>query len=283
RSRRQAARQHSAEGNRLRIRQPRRSHVRRVRAALRAGSRQVVRDRVRSQKQSADDGRDSREITRRVHEGRSVRARQGGPALHLRRQSADHPGVSVSRQSQVASPQSRVASRQAPVASRLSGQASVVLFLVACVCRATLSGTPLAEQVQTPDPVVLLTQAKQFFDALDYEHAVTALDQAIVVLEGKPAQDPARRSLPGAYEMRARSQFGRGKEPETRADFVALLKADPVFTLTGNVSPRVVAIFDEVLKATVTQMRLVVTPPTAEVRVDGVIVAANTTMPIAVG
>jgi hypothetical protein len=137
--------------------------------------------------------------------------------------------------------------------------------------------------VQTPDPAVLLSQAKQFFDALDYEHAVSALDQAIVVLEGRPLQDPVRRSLPGAYEMRARSQFGLGKEPEARADFVALLKADPVYTLTGQVSPRVVAIFDEVMKATVTTMRLAVTPPTAEVRVDGVIVPATTTMPIAIG
>jgi tetratricopeptide (TPR) repeat protein len=143
--------------------------------------------------------------------------------------------------------------------------------------------SPALAQVQTPDPAVLLSQAKQFFDALDYEHAVSALDQAIVVLEGRPLQDPVRRSLPGAYEMRARSQFGLGKEPEARADFVALLKADPVYTLTGQVSPRVVAIFDEVMKATVTTMRLAVTPPTAEVRVDGVIVPATTTMPIAIG
>jgi len=159
----------------------------------------------------------------------------------------------------------------------------IARWVLAFVCSATLLGLPSAAQVQTPDPVVLLTQAKQFFDALDYEHAVSALDQAIVVLEGKPPQDPARRTLPGAYEMRARSQFGLGKEPEARADFVALLKADPVYTLTGNVSPRVVAIFDEVMKATVTQMRLTVTPATAEVRVDNVIVAANTTMPISVG
>jgi len=96
--------------------------------------------------------------------------------------------------------------------------------------------------VQTPDPAVLLSQAKQFFDALDYEHAVTALDQAIVVLEGRPLQDPVRRGLPGAYEMRARSRFGLGSEADARADFVALLKADPVYTLTGQVSPRVVAI-----------------------------------------
>jgi len=137
--------------------------------------------------------------------------------------------------------------------------------------------------VQTPDPAVLLSQAKQFFDALDYEHAVTALDQAIVVLEGRPLQDPVRRGLPGAYEMRARSRYGLGSEADARADFVALLKADPVYTLTGQVSPRVVAIFDEVMKSTVTTMKLAVTPATAEVRVDGVIVPANTTMPIATG
>ncbi len=137
--------------------------------------------------------------------------------------------------------------------------------------------------MQTPDPAVLLSQAKQFFDALDYEHAVTALDQAIVVLEGRPLQDPVRRGLPGAYEMRARSRYGLGSEADARADFVALLKADPVYTLTGQVSPRVVAIFDEVMKSTVTTMKLAVTPATAEVRVDGVIVPANTTMPIATG
>jgi PDZ domain-containing protein/PEGA domain-containing protein len=142
---------------------------------------------------------------------------------------------------------------------------------------------PARAQVQTPDPAVLLSQAKQFFDALDYEHTVTALDQAIVVLEGRPPQDPARRGLPGAYEMRARSQFGLGKEAEARADFVALLKVDPVYTLTGQVSPRVVALFDEVMKATVSSMKLTVTPPTADVRVDGTVVGSTSSMPIAVG
>ena len=136
---------------------------------------------------------------------------------------------------------------------------------------------------QTPDPAVLLTSAKSYFDLLDYEHAVSALDQAILVLEGRPPQDPARRGLPGAYEMRARSQFGLGKEAEARADFVLLLKADPIYTLTGQVSPRVLAMFDEVVKATVTTLKLSVTPTTAEVRVDGVLVQPTATMPIAIG
>jgi hypothetical protein len=168
---------------------------------------------------------------------------------------------------------SQVASRQSSRPSRLAG---------GLLC-ALLASVPAFAQVQTPDPAVLLSQAKQFFDALDYEHAVSALDQAIVVLEGRPPQDPVRRGLPGAYEMRARSKFGLGNEAETRADFVALFKADPVYTLTGQVSPRVVAIFDEVMKTTVTTMKLAVTPVTAEVRVDGVIVPATMTMPIAIG
>jgi tetratricopeptide (TPR) repeat protein len=153
-----------------------------------------------------------------------------------------------------------------------------------------LGATPIsAAQVQTPDPATLLASAKNYFDMLDYEHAVAALDQAIVVMEGRcrdkecDPQDPARRLLPGAYEMRARSQFGLGKEAEARADFVALFKADPIYTLSGQVSPRVVTLFDEVQKATVTTLKLTVTPATAEVRVDGVIVPATTTMPIAIG
>jgi len=163
----------------------------------------------------------------------------------------------------------------------VSRRAHVAAVLV--LASAALSALPALAQVQTPDPTVLMTQARQFFEALDYEHAVSALDQAIVVLEGRPLQDPVHRSLPVAYEMRARSQYGLGKEAEARADFVSLLKVDPVYTLTGQVTPKVVAIFDEVMKATVTTLRLAVTPPTAEVRVDGVIVPATTSMPIAIG
>ena len=58
-----------------------------------------------------------------------------------------------------------------------------------------------------------------------------------------------RRLLPSAYEMRARALFGLGKEPEARADFVSLLKVDPGYALTGQVSPRIVAMFDEVRRS----------------------------------
>src|SRR5262249_39622374 len=154
-------------------------------------------------------------------------ARRRRPHLHLRRPGPDRTGVPVNR--------------------RLSAAAAVFVLL-----SVLLPASSARAQVQTPDPAVLLSQAKQFFEALDYEHAVSALDQAIGVPEGRRQQDPARRGLPGAYEMRARSQYGLSKEAEARADFVALLRIDPVYTLTGQVTPKVVAMFDEVMKATVT-------------------------------
>src|SRR5262249_45437060 len=209
----------------------------------------------------ADDGHDSREIAGCVPARRGVCARRRRPDLHLRRPRTDDTGVPVNR----------------------TADATRRLICAAAVFAAAFAGSPMRAQVQTPDPAVLLTQARQFFEGLDYEHAVSALDQAIAVLEGRPAQDPSRRGLPAAYEMRARSQYGLGKEAEARADFVALLKADPVYTLTGQVSPKVVAMFDEVMKATVTTLKLAVTPATAEAPVDGVIVPATAGRRIAVG
>ncbi len=82
-----------------------------------------------------------------------------------------------------------------------------------------------AQIEQTVDPQVLMSEAKRVFDALDYEHAVRALDQVIAIVEGRSAQDPSRKQLALAYEMRARSRFGLGDQTGAAADFVALLKA----------------------------------------------------------
>lgn len=148
-------------------------------------------------------------------------------------------------------------------------------------------GSTLPAAAQTPDPTsnvqILMTQARASFDQLDYEGAVKALDPAISVLEvARPTPD-TRRALATAYEMRAKSRFGLGQQPESRADFVALLKVDPSYALTGQISPRIVALFDEVAKATVTQLTLSVTPPNAEVMLDGVKVPSTGTIPVAVG
>jgi hypothetical protein len=128
----------------------------------------------------------------------------------------------------------------------------------------------------------LVDQARTAFDQLDYENTIKALDSAIAAIEARPTPE-ARRMLPTAYEMRARALFGLAKEAEARADFLSLVKVDPSYTLTGLVSPRIIAMYEEVVKNNVTELRLAITPADAEVLLDGTRVPASGTMPIAVG
>ncbi len=135
---------------------------------------------------------------------------------------------------------------------------------------------------QAVDPQ--FSEAKRLFDSLDYDAALRALDLAISGLEAKPLQDPARRELlPGAYEMRARSKFGLGDQDGARADFIALLKINAGHALTGQVSPRVVALFEEAVKNSVTSVNLSVTPPSAKIAIDGTPVPASATLPVTIG
>ena len=128
----------------------------------------------------------------------------------------------------------------------------------------------------------LVDQARSAFDQLDYENTIKALDSAIAAIEARPTPE-VRRLLPSAYEMRARALFGLGKEPEARNDFLALLKVEPGYALTGQVSPRIVAVFEELVKANVTELQLSIQPADAEVLLDGARVPASGTLPIAVG
>lgn len=139
-----------------------------------------------------------------------------------------------------------------------------------------------AGQDQLSNVKILVDQARASFDQLDYENTIKALDSAIGAIEARPSPE-VRRLLPAAYEMRARALFGLGKEAEARNDFVSLVKVEPGYLLSGQVSPRIVAMFDEIMKANVTELRLAIMPPDAEVLLDGARVPATATMPIAVG
>lgn len=156
-------------------------------------------------------------------------------------------------------------------------------ILVTGVVAAVAAGPArLSSQTDMSNVQTLMSQAKNSFDLLDYEGTVKALDTAIGVLEARPGEE-ARRILPGAYEMRARSRFGLGQQAEARLDFISMLKVDPAYALTGQVSPRIVALFEEVAKITVTQLTVSITPPNAEATLDGVKIATSGTIPIAVG
>ncbi len=143
--------------------------------------------------------------------------------------------------------------------------------------------TAFAQAPQTDAELqVQLAEARRQFDALEYEQAVPTLDRIVIALQSRSTDD-ARRQLAAALEMRARSRFGLADQDGARQDFVALLRANPAHTLSGQVSPRVVALFEEAQKATITRLTLNVSPANAAVLLDGVRVEATGTIPVAIG
>jgi hypothetical protein len=137
-------------------------------------------------------------------------------------------------------------------------------------------------QSDLADVQVQMAEARRHFEALAYEQAVPSLDRVIAVLGVRRTED-TRLLLAEAYEMRARARFGLGDQNGTKEDFAALLRVNPAHKLTGQVSPRVVALFEESQKATVTTVKLTVNPANAEVTLDGVKVPAAATIPVLIG
>ncbi len=137
------------------------------------------------------------------------------------------------------------------------------MFLSVLLCAPVVH----AQQSEPPE----LTQARQYFDALDYEQAMPLLDRAIVALEPLATRDPvSATTLVAAYELRARARFGTGNRDGAMTDFKAALAIDPGFVLGEGVSPRIVALLDEVKASTLGAVELTVDPPTAEVTVDNI-------------
>ncbi len=116
-----------------------------------------------------------------------------------------------------------------------------------------------------------LVEGRRLFDALEYDQALPFLDRAIGVLEPQAGRDPASRTaLIAGFEMRARARFGIGNREGAVSDFRALLGLEPGFALADGVSPRVVAILDDVRIATIGAIELTLDPTDAQLVVDGV-------------
>ncbi len=141
------------------------------------------------------------------------------------------------------------------------------LAMAAALVAAVLTGA--AARAQQAEPAEL-TQARQLFDALDYEHAMPLLDRVITTLEPTGSRDPgSRKVLVAAYEMRARARFGTGNREGVISDFRSLLALDPSFTLGEGVSPRVVQLLDEVKAMTIGTLELHTQPGDVTATVDG--------------
>jgi PDZ domain/PEGA domain len=146
---------------------------------------------------------------------------------------------------------------------KLGIDVGAVLLGVLVLC----APTGLAQQTEPPE----LTQARQYFEALDYEQAMPLLDRAIGTLEPQAARDQAvATQLVSAYQMRARARFGTGNRDGAMTDFKAALAIEPGFTLGEGVSPRIVALLDEVKAATLGAVELTLDPATADLTVDGI-------------
>jgi tetratricopeptide (TPR) repeat protein len=159
--------------------------------------------------------------------------------------------------------------------------------MIALTLTCSAAGTALtAARVFAQAPVASdadLTEAERLFEAFDYEHAAPLLDRAIGALEsGAPAPEN-RAALVRAYEMRARTRFGLGDRDGAVADFGSLLALDPGFTWSGQISPRVIALFDEVKKATIGSLALTIDPADAKLTLDGQAVSGVAELPLTAG
>ena len=76
----------------------------------------------------------------------------------------------------------------------------------------------------------------------------------------------AREGLLTAYELRARAQFSLNKAADARANFEALLRRSPTYTLSDQVSPRVLKLFDDVRNAVTGRIVLICRSPTPRSR-----------------
>ena len=156
------------------------------------------------------------------------------------------------------------------------------LLIMAATFILALTSVRLVAQQTTPE--VLFQEARRLFDALDYERSVVALDQAITAFQAAPPADPTRSErLAASYEMRARSKFGLGDQDGAKADFALLLKLAPNHALSGQVSPRVVALYEETAREAITSLTVSVTPATATVQVDGVAIGGPGIIRVAIG
>jgi hypothetical protein len=117
---------------------------------------------------------------------------------------------------------------------------------------------------------IVLAEARRTFEALDYERAVTALDRAVSLLEGRPMDGSVRAQLVEAFELRARARFGMNDREGALADFRSLLALSPGHAFAGQISPTVVAAFNELKKSVIGTINVRVTPADAQVEIDGV-------------
>jgi tetratricopeptide (TPR) repeat protein len=130
----------------------------------------------------------------------------------------------------------------------------------------------------------LMADARRLYDQVDHAGAVSVLDRAIAQLQARRTDRTVQPQLVAAYQLRARALFGLGDRTKSQSDMEALLRVDPSYRMPGDVSPRVIALFEDTRKTVVGELVLTITPLDAEIDVDGVpLVATERTLSLASG
>ena len=156
--------------------------------------------------------------------------------------------------------------KRSDVSSSISSVVAHRVVRLALAALLTVAGAARAQQGEPPE----LAQARQMFESLDYERALPLLDRALTLLEAQVARDPSvRPALTAAYGMRARARFGIGNKDGAIADFRSALSIDPGFSLGQGVSPRIVALLDEVKASSIGALEILTDPGDVNVLVDG--------------
>ena len=131
-------------------------------------------------------------------------------------------------------------------------------------------------QAPAPSPVdAVLGEARQAYEATDYERARVLLDAVISGLGSAPASPEQRQAVAAAYELRGRTRFNLRDVDGARTDFRAMLLLNPSYLLAADVNTRVLALFDEVKKATVGTVTVVVAPRDAQVMLNDTRLASD--------
>jgi len=116
-------------------------------------------------------------------------------------------------------------------------------------------------------------RARERIDELDFATAVKELQGIIEPRQNARQADLTVEELKvlcAAYDMRARAWFNLGNAKAAESDFESLLRLDASYLIDRHtLSPKVVAVFDQVRKRLVGVLYLEVEPPAARVQVDG--------------
>lgn len=110
-----------------------------------------------------------------------------------------------------------------------------------------------------------IEEARQAFEATNYEQTRDLLDGLISRISAGTGDAAQRQTLLAAYELRGRARLLTRDEEGARSDFRTVLSMNPSAELPAQAGPRALEVFDEVRKLSVREVVVTVRPADAVV------------------